>query len=295
MFDLLFAVFAQSLTFIPLAIGISISYHILRATDMTIDGSFVLGAGVFARLITEHYSPPVAALLAIASGGCAGMLTAFIQRKGRIDALLAGVLATFVLASLNLVIMGRPNIGLLGKPTLVDFAFAKSDYFGYGIVAIYTLLLAGLIYCLLYSRLGLILRAFGDNPQLLKRLGKNIEIYRMLGFSLTNVLAAASGCLTAQTIGYADVGMGFGMTLTGIGTIILGQQILTRVIKHKLFRTGLEFFACFIGVILYYFTFNLLLYLDMDPIYLKMLLGMILIIFLRAAVKPKQHAGALSQ
>ena len=90
----------------------------------------------------------------------------------------------------------------------------------------------------------------------------------------------------AQTIGYADIGMGFGMTLTGIGAIILGQQILRRTGKLTYFRVGAEMFACLLGVIIYFFALNLLLRLDFNPIYLKMILGMVLIIFLRAAVNP---------
>ena len=137
------------------------------------------------------------------------------------------------------------------------------------------------------SRFGLSLRALGDNPALLKRLGKDVEIYRLLGFALTNALAALSGCLTAQIVGYADVGMGFGMTLTGVGAIILGQQVLSRVIKRQFFRVGMEWLALVIGVVLYFFTLNFLLYMAIDPIYLKMILGLLLIIFLRAAMKPQ--------
>ncbi len=285
MTDFLFSVLTQSLTFLPLAFGISISYHLLRATDMTLDGSFVIGAAVFARLVTLGVSPFYAALAALFCGALAGMLAASIQRGGRVDPLLAGVLATFILSSLNLIIMNKPNISLLSTTTLVSSAFANSELLGWGLVSLYTLSLCIIVFILLRSRFGLTLRAFGDNPALLKRMGKKIESYRLMGFALTNLLAAAAGCLTAQTVGYADINMGFGMTLTGIGAIILGQQLLSRFSQRSYFRVGGELLACLLGIILYFFSLNLLLRLDVNPIYLKMILGLLLIFFLRAAIK----------
>lgn len=287
MLDFMSAVITQSLTFLPLALGISISYHILRATDMTIDGSFVLGAAIFARLVTLGFSPAIACCIAIAGGGAAGMMVAMIQRGGRVDPLLAGVLATFILSSLNLCLMGKPNISLLYQTTLVSFAFAKSELLGWLLTSVYTALFCGAALWLLGSRLGLNLRAFGDNPSLLKRLGNPIERTRMSGFALTNALAAASGCLTAQTIGYADIGMGLGMTLTGVGAIILGQQILKRLYKRDYLRIATECAAALMGVLVYFSSLNLLLHLDLNPIYLKMILGLLLVFFLRAAQKPK--------
>ncbi|HEX4044136.1 MAG TPA: ABC transporter permease, partial [Gammaproteobacteria bacterium] len=280
----LFAIITQSLTFLPLAVGISISYHLLRATDMTIDGSFVLGAAVFARLVTLGISPTCAALMALIAGALAGMMTATIQRHGKIDPLLAGVLATFILSSVNLIIMARPNIGLLSQPTLVSSAFAQSELAGWSVMTGLIILLCSVAMLLLLSRFGLMLRAFGDNPALLKRLGHHIERYRLGGFALSNALAAGAGCLTAQIVGYADVGMGFGVTLTGIGAIILGQQVIQFLIKQKYLRIGAEFFACLCGVGLYFFALNLLLRFEINPIYLKMMLGLLLIVFLRAAI-----------
>jgi len=285
MFDLFIAIATQSLTFLPMALGISISYTLLRATDMTLDGSFVLGAGIFARMVTLGFSPGVAAACALSAGALAGVMVSLIQRGGRVDALLAGVLATFILASGNLILMGKPNINLLSQTTLLSDAFAISNVHGWLLVAgICAIICIGT--CLfIHSRLGLTLRALGDNPQLLSRLGKNIENYRMLGFAFTNMLAATAGCLTAQTVGYADIGMGFGMTLTGIGAIILGHQLVRLGINKTHLRVTSEFLACLGGVVLYFFAINALLRLEMNPVYLKMALGIILIIFVRAATK----------
>lgn len=283
MFDLIIAVITQSLTFMPLALAISISYTLLRATDMTLDGSFVLGAGVFAHLITLGFSPYVAGLAGLCAGGLAGVMVALIQRGGRVDPLLAGVLATFILTSVNLIIMGRPNINLLSQHTMVSDAFAKSDLKGWLLIAIYSSFMCLISCILIRTRFGLMLRALGDNALLLKRIGAPIEKYRVTGFALTNTLAAASGILTAQTISYADISMGFGITLTGIGAILLGQHIMRFIFKKSIHRILLEFSACLVGIILYFFAINSLLRLDINPVYLKMILGCVLILFLRSA------------
>lgn len=290
MFDLLYAIITQSLTFLPLALGISVSYTILRATDMTLDGSFVLGAAVFARLTTLGLPPLTAAIAAVLAGALAGIMVSLIQRGGRVDPLLAGVLATFILASGNLILMGRPNINLLSQTTLLSGAFAQGDLYGWMLVAVICLGFCLVTCFIIASRLGLTLRALGDNPYLLQRLGKNIEGYRMFGFAFTNSLAAASGCLTAQTVGYADIGMGIGMTLTGIGAIILGQQIIRFFVKKEALRMTSEFFACLAGVLIYFFAINALLRLNVNPIYLKLILGLVLIFFLRTAVTGRSGA-----
>lgn len=287
MLSLLIATLTQALTFLPLAVGISISYNILRATDLTLDGSFVLGAAVFARLVTLGFSPIFAGIAAVLSGALAGTMVALIQRGGRIDPLLAGVLATFILISGNFIVMGqRPNISLLSQPTLVSHAFAQGELMGWLLVGTLSIFFCAIAVLVTSSLLGLIWRALGDNPRLLVRLGAPLELYRVLGFAFTNSLAAVAGCLTAQTVGYADIGMGLGMTLTGIGAIILGQQLIRPFFKKSIFRASAEFLACFLGVMLYFFSVNTLLRLDVNPIYVKLLLGLILIFFLRAAVNP---------
>ncbi len=285
MIALLLATLTQSLTLIPLALGINLSYTILRATDMTIDGSFVLGAGVFAQLVTMGFSPYLAFAAALLCGALAGSFTAFLQNGGKVDPLLAGILSSFILYSVNMAIMGRPNINLLTTPTLFSTAFGHGNVLGWLSVALLIGLFVIAFYALLQSRLGLCLRAFGDNAALLSRQGYNVTYLRISGFGLNNLLAAASGAITAQIIGYADIGMGVGMTLVGIGAIILGQHILLPFIKKHYLRAGSELLAAFIGIALYFFILNSLLRLNINPIYLKLLLGVLLALFLRTATQ----------
>lgn len=291
MLSLLIAVVTQTLPFLPLSVAICISFKFLQATDMTLDGSFVLGAAIFARLITLGISPELAALVAVIMGGMAGIMVSLIQKGGRIDPLLAGVLASFILVSLNLMLMGRPNINLLNEPTLLTKAFASSDYAGWSLVAFLSFLGCFMSYVLIRSRLGLVLRALGDNANYLQRLGNKVELYRMIGFALTNALAAFSGLLTAQIVGYADVGMGFGVTLTGIGAIILGYQFMKILRYNRDESTISAYLACLLGVMVYFTIFNTLVRLDITPAYFKMILGISLVVFLRAAF----HSSNLRQ
>lgn len=287
---IIFNFITQSLPFLPLALGIYISFNLLNATDMTLDGSFVAGAGVFAKIISLGLSPALATLGAIIAGLCTGTMVACMQRHQKIDPLLAGILATFILTSANLVLMGRPNISLLNQTTLFSSAFADSDARGYFFVGLFVLCICGIALYILRSSFGLQLRAFGDNPKLFARLGYAIERYRIAGFAFTNCLAACAGCLTAQTVDYADINMGFGVTLTGLGAVIVGQQLILHLCKRTYLRVGLEFAACLLGVLLYFALMNTLLRLGVDPLYLKIFLGLLLVFFLRTAEHFKKGA-----
>ncbi len=280
MLNLIFNFIAQSLPFLPLALGIYISFNLLNATDMTLDGSFIAGAGVFAKLIALGYAPPLAGLCAMFAGICTGSMVATLQRHQRIDPLLAGILATFILTSVNLIMMGRPNISLLNQTTLLSSAFNQNEFVGYAVTGIFTAIICTIALLILKSRLGLNLRAFGDNPLLFIHYGFAIEKYRLFGFAFTNCLAASAGCLTAQTVGYADINMGVGVTLTGLGAVIVGQQCVVRFFKRSYFRVGLEFLSCIIGVLLYFALMNTLLKLGLDPLYLKIFVGFLLALFL---------------
>ncbi len=268
--NILMTTLSQSLLFLPLALGVYLSYVILRATDLTVDGSFVLGAAIFARLLSAGVSFPLAFLAAGAGGILAGLGVSLIQIKGRINPLLAGILALFMLYSINFNVMGKPNISLYDFQ--LDYAWVYI-----AMVVVIILLLLGL---LLISRYGLILRAFGDHALLLKRLGHRIEIYRFAGFALSNLLVAWCGAMTAEVNGYADLSMGFGMALTGIGTVVIGRQIFKSLNQKHHFLIYLEFGACILGVCLYFLAINLFLSWGVNPINLKLLLGVILIIFL---------------
>lgn len=268
--NLISIILEQSLLFFPFALGIYLSFCILRTTDMTTEGSFVLGAGVFARLSSE-LNPVFCLGLAMCAGMLAGLGVSRIQAKDKINSLTAGIIGLFILYSVNFQVMGRPNISLLSIAKIPDLYFLA--LIGFIVVAVALLMM---------SRVGLLLRAFGTNQALLGTLGKNVEGYRMLGLGLSNALAALCGALTAETHGYADLGMGFGMTLTGISAVMIGQRLTARFFSFSLFNIAREISACFLGVMIYFVAINLLLSYGVDPIYLKCVLGVVLIFLLRS-------------
>lgn len=282
--DLIFTACTQSLLFFPLVLGIYLSYGIFRTTDMTVDGSFVIGAGVFARLVTSNCPQSLSLLLAVAAGSLAGIGVSIIQFKNKIEPLLAGILALFMLYSINPQLMGRPNISLLEQPSLAESLHLSNNLIVIGAIVLAVTLL--LIY-LLHTQYGLGLRAFGSHSQLLQRLGQSIEFYRFSGFALSNGLVALCGALTAEVNGYADIGMGAGMTLTGIGAVVIGRQLLKSLYRYCHFHLLLDLVSCAVGTLLYFFAINLFLALGINPINLKLILGIVLVVFLMTSRRTK--------
>lgn len=243
---------------------------------MTTEGSFVLGGGVFARLLSLDINLGICAFASLVSGLIAGCGVSFIQSKEKINSLIAGIIGLFLLYTLNFKIMGRPNIAV---PPLSSFHLSKPTIFA--LIILLTITIA----ILMATRLGLVLRAFGNNAALLKSLGKNIEVYRSFGLALSNMLSALCGAITAFVHGFADLGMGFGMTLTGISTVMIGQQLQRYFFPNYSFNIFLEISACFVGVMIYFLAINGLLTFGLDPIYLKFVLGLVLILLLRYKLK----------
>lgn len=281
--DILISMFTQSMLFFPLVLGIYISYGILKTTDMTVDGSFVLGAAVFARMVTLNVSPVISFIVAILAGTAAGIMVSAIQAKGKINSLIAGILALFILYSFNFMVMGRPNISLLNQPTI--FQLGSNSTMSWVIVGLFVALLTILLGLFILSRFGMVLRAFGDNPFLLQKLGKSTEGYRFLGLALSNSLVALCGALTAQVHGYADVTMGFGMTLTGIGAVVIGKHLIETIPRKNNFSIGHDLSGCFLGTSLYFLAINLFLFFGINALHVKMLLGIVLVFLLRTTTQ----------
>lgn len=258
----------QSLLFLPLCFGIYISFSVLKLTDLTTDGSFVLGAGTFAVCVTHNVDFYTSLFLAICAGAVVGVFVSYIQKNKEIDSLIAGIVTLFMLQGINLLAMGKPNISLLGIDSHTVF-----------MRTLIPLMIMGFI-VLFFSNFGLIFRGFGENDTLLERFGYRSNTIRTLGLMLSNSLAAFSGVLTALEFGYADLSMGMGVTLTGMGAIMVGQYIIKNLREGRLFNSGIEFCGIFLGVGVYFSVLNGLLMVGVDPIYLKIVMGLLLLSFL---------------
>ena len=230
------------------AIGVFLSFRTLQFPDMTVDGSFPLGAAVCAALITHGIHPGLATLAAIMAGALAGWVTAWLSTHLRMLNLLAGILTMTALYSINLRIMGRPNIALLGEKTILNEWFSNTTIVGsihFVPLVLIAVLFGTLVYAFLNTRLGLAIRATGNNPSMGRAQGINDKTMIWLGLSLANALVSLAGALFAQVHGFADVTMGVGTIIIGLAAVIIGQAILpTRTILQALL-------ACVFGAILY--------------------------------------------
>lgn len=268
----------QALLFFPLILGCYISYHILKITDLSIDGTYVLGAAVFARTI--NFGIEIAIILTLTAGVLIGLVVGYMQKNNVVNDLLVGILVNFMLYSVNLQVMQRPNISLIGKSNLLSLLNLNSWVLPLLIIMI---LISTLYIIFIKSEYGLILRAFGHNQELLKTLGKSTEKYRLLGLSCSGSLAALAGALNAQYNGFADINMGFGVALVSIGSVVIGLHLLKFLSTN--FSAIIDLIAIFLGILTYYSCLNLFLYLDIDPANFKLMIGLTLFIALSRIYK----------
>lgn len=219
----------QGLIYGLMALGVYISFRVLSFPDLSVDGTFPLGAAVTAALITGGWDPFLASLIALGAGAVAGAFTGILSTKFRIQGLLAGVLTMTMLYSLNLRVMGRPNVPLLGRPSALTIT-AQALHFArpWGLVLVAAILAFGLKLILdlfFHTELGTAMRATGNNPDMVQAFGINPETMVILGLALSNGLVALSGALVAQYSGFADVGMGVGTIVAGLASVIVGEML----------------------------------------------------------------------
>ncbi|MCP1848878.1 MULTISPECIES: ABC transporter permease [unclassified Bradyrhizobium] len=230
------------------ALGVYISFRVLAFPDLTVDGSFPLGAAVGATAIVNGVDPFLATALAAMSGAAVGLITALLSVQFRIMNLLAGILSMVALFSINLRIMGRPNLPLYGRATVFD-RFGELGDFGLwrNVIALALFAIAAklLIDWFLKTEIGLALRASGENPAMAEAQGVNNAAMIYLGMAISNALVALAGALFAQTQGVADVSMGVGTIVTGLAALIIGEALLRR--RAPFFGT----LGCLVGALVY--------------------------------------------
>lgn len=229
-----------------LALGVFISFRIFEFSDITADGSITLGAAVAAVLLIHGVHPLAATGAAFLAGAVAGSVTGIIHTRFGINRLLSGILVMTALYSINLHVMGRSNVPLLEVRTLapqVEHVLAwvsgsSGDLRVWGwdvtmrdaamlLLALATVAVVGvLIYMFFRTNLGTAMQAAGDNAQMIRALGVNVENMVVLGLAVSNGLVALSGALLAQYQGFADVQMGIGMIVWGLASIIIGEALV---------------------------------------------------------------------
>ncbi|GLQ07722.1 ABC transporter permease [Sneathiella chinensis] len=245
------------------ALGIFISFRILNFPDLTVDGSFPLGAAVSASLIVAGFNPWVATLIAISAGCLAGFITAILNVKLKILHLLASILTMIALYSINLRIMGRPNVALITEETILTPFADLANTLGiasYMLMPVVFLLLAIIIKLaldwFLNSETGLAMRATGANPKMARANGIYDSRMILLGMAMANGLVALAGAVFAQSQGSADVTMGVGVIVIGLASVIGGEALLN---PRSIMRATL---ACIVGSIVYWLAVSLALNAD---------------------------------
>jgi len=283
--------FGLSLGFV--ALGVFVSYRLFSFPDITTDGSFTLGAVVTVVLITAGIDPALATLGGMAAGAAAGAATGLLHARLGIEPLLAGILMTTALASVNLVVLGRSNVPLAGAATLgtraeaalapslralgCDEAVAGEAARLAGVVGL-AAAAAALLYLFFRTNLGTAMRAGGDTRTMARALGRDTGTLTVAGLAIANSLTALSGAVVAQVQGFADVQMGIGMVVWGMASVFLGAALVGPV------RLGGALVATLAGSI----TFRLLvasaLRAGLDPDWLKAATA---VVVLAALVAPR--------
>lgn len=232
------------------ALGVFLSFRVVNFPDLTVDGSFPLGGAVAAALIVAGWNPFAATAMALAAGALAGYLTAWLNVRLRITQLLASILVMIALYSVNLRIMGKPNVALISEPTVFSLlAFADlPEYWLKPLILLAIAALAKLLLDLFFaSETGLAMRATGGNPRMARAQGISTDRFTVWGLALSNALVALAGALFVQTQGGADISMGVGTIVIGLAAVIIGETLLP---ARSLALTTL---ACVLGAVLYRF------------------------------------------
>ena len=242
---LLIGAFTIGLILSLLALGVFISFRIFEFPDITADGSITLGGAITAVLLVAHVHPLAACAAAFSGGAVAGTTTGVLHTRFKINGLLSGILVMTALYSVNLHIMGKSNVPLLSERTLATMAESAAfrvlgrpglhlagwevsarDAAVLAMAAAAAAATAALLYAFFRTNLGTAMQAAGDNAQMIRALGVNVENMIVLGLALSNGLIALAGALLTQYQGFADVQMGIGMVVWGLASIIIGEALV---------------------------------------------------------------------
>ncbi len=242
---LLLGAFTLGLILALLALGVYVSFRIFNIPDMTAEGSVTLGASVAAALMLHGQNAVLATAAACVAGGLAGAVTGVLATKCRINPLLSGILVMTGLYSVNLHVMGRSNLPLLGVDTLANSAenlgvrlLGSADFEIAGwVVGIrdasilicafaFIVVVCLLLYLFFRTEMGTAMRATGDNPAMICALGVSVDLATIFGLVMSNAMIALCGALLAQYQGFADVQMGIGMVVLGIASVIIGEALV---------------------------------------------------------------------
>jgi len=274
-----------------MTLGVYISYKILDYADLTVEGSFALGGAVTAVLIINGWSPMLSLFVALLLGMVAGMVKGFLNTKFKIPAILSGILSMIALYSINLSIMGKANIALLGKETIFTQAqkwfsmITDKSVLSLIIGSVFVIIIIAILYWFFGTELGSVIRATGNNEYMVRALGVNTDRMKIIGLFLSNGLVALSGGLIAQNQGYADVGMGTGTIVIGLASVIIGE-----VIFGRRFNFAYKLFSVVAGSVIYRIIIAAVLQMGLKTTNLKLFTAIIVAIALAIPAMKEKYS-----
>lgn len=277
-------------------ISLSVSFRLLNFPDLTIEGSLLIGAAVYAALLAINVSPVYATLCGMLSGGLAGALTGFFHVRYRINKFLAGIIVVAICFTASLRIMGASNIGLINYKTVFD----KVESFDklipnmhIGSILMLTALIAMgslILYAGLSSKRGIRLRVAGSNPEYARCLGISVPTYLVAGLAFSNSLAALSGILLAMFQGFTDVNMGQGILIIALAALTIGERLFPKTkVSYHLF----VLIAAIGGSMLYQILVAVAISMGLAATDLKMVTAVLVLIVM--AMKSSKHEELLSE
>lgn len=255
-----------------MGVGVFITFKVLDYADLTVDSSLCTGGAVSAVLIGAGMHPVLTLLFALLAGMLTGAVTGLLHTKLQIPAILSGILTQLALYSVNLRIMGRANVSLLGQPTMITLLNIPHAILIGAIVAVVVI---GVLYWFFGTEIGCAVRATGDNERMARALGVNTDTMKVLGLTISNGMVGLAGALLAQYQGYADVQSGRGAIVIGLASVIIGEVLIGKRANFAV-RMG----SIIIGSIVYYIIISFVLQLGLSTTDLKLFSALVVAIAL---------------
>ncbi len=274
----------QGFLFAFLGLGVLITFRFFRFPDLSAEGTYPLGGAVVAALLVSGADPFTATVAATLAGSAAGIVTALVHTKLRINNIIAGIIVMTALYTVNLRVMGKANTPLLDTPTVFGDVITALNRLGLDLrdnvfttipiaFAILAVASAALVW-FFRTDLGLAVRATGQNETMILSLGVDIDRTKMVGLALANGFVALSGALVAQNHGFADIGMGIGILVTGAAAVLIGEAIFgDRTVAWWVL-------AAIVGVVIYRLLVALALRVGLEPIDLRLITALLLLLAL---------------
>jgi putative ABC transport system permease protein len=259
----------QGLCFSGLALGIFISMKIFNIPDITTDGSYTLGGAVTAIMLLHHLPGYLILPVVILAGGIAGALTGLIHTKLKVNPLLAGILVMTALYSINLTIMGRSDLPLVNTTSLFTVVniISNPNQNTLLILLIFVVSITLLITYLLKTDFGIAMRATGNSESMIRALGVNTDRMKIIGLALANALTAVSGYLITQFQSFADINMGIGIVIVGLGSVIIAETLINWL---NITSVGLSLVLVLGGAIIFQLVLAITLNIGVDANLLKL-------------------------